>query len=313
MVLTGSRPMHDTRPGFTLLELLVVIAIIVVLLALLTPALDRAIYEAELVQCASRLRVWGGIAHAFGFDHRRDLPMAFGPQGAWTTMFDGPRGARVLDRISDNTAHEHNGQWKNYGTPWETWRSYGLTESAAVCPIWKGSGHAPSANYYYDDPNAPAPRRLADTGGETEAGPLFAGWGPQVWIGYQWIGGTDRTQPHTPGTDPQPQAQPNVFAWGNRPPASNFRNASAGSVLASDLLWMNNGWAPPPTNYRAIAHPSDHNPAQPQSMNIVFGDAHVELERETFFEQPQIFGDSGSPSQEQFSYQAGASYYWWGQ
>src|SRR5687768_11325683 len=43
-------PMHRVL-AFTLIELLVVVTIIVVLLALLTPALDQAIYQAELTVC----------------------------------------------------------------------------------------------------------------------------------------------------------------------------------------------------------------------------------------------------------------------
>ncbi len=49
------------RNGFTLVELMVVTAIIAVLLALLTPALDKAIYQAELAVCGANL---GGIAEA---------------------------------------------------------------------------------------------------------------------------------------------------------------------------------------------------------------------------------------------------------
>ncbi len=45
--------------GFTLIELLVVITIIAILLAMLTPALDKAVYQAELTVCATRLK---GIA-----------------------------------------------------------------------------------------------------------------------------------------------------------------------------------------------------------------------------------------------------------
>jgi prepilin-type N-terminal cleavage/methylation domain-containing protein len=53
----------NKRSGFTLVELLVVITIIVVLLALLTPALDSAITQAELAACGATI-VTGGITYA---------------------------------------------------------------------------------------------------------------------------------------------------------------------------------------------------------------------------------------------------------
>jgi prepilin-type N-terminal cleavage/methylation domain-containing protein len=66
-------PSHARR-GFTLVELLVVITIIVVLLAMLTPALDAAIYQAELASCGgSQKSIAGGIA-TYAFDHRRSYP-----------------------------------------------------------------------------------------------------------------------------------------------------------------------------------------------------------------------------------------------
>jgi prepilin-type N-terminal cleavage/methylation domain-containing protein len=45
--------------GFTLVELLVVISIIVVLLALLAPSLDQAVYQAELALCGSNQHAIG--------------------------------------------------------------------------------------------------------------------------------------------------------------------------------------------------------------------------------------------------------------
>ena len=62
------------RDGFTLVELLVVVAIIVVLLALLTPALDQAVYQAELAVCGARLKSLGTAATVYTVDHKRHYP-----------------------------------------------------------------------------------------------------------------------------------------------------------------------------------------------------------------------------------------------
>ena len=60
--------------AFTLVELLVVVAIIVVLLALLAPAMDRAIYQAEMAVCGANLH---GIATGvllYASENRRAYP-----------------------------------------------------------------------------------------------------------------------------------------------------------------------------------------------------------------------------------------------
>lgn len=60
--------------AFTLVELLVVITIIIVLLALLAPAMDRAIYQAELAVCGANE---GGMAKgiwAYAMQYKRTYP-----------------------------------------------------------------------------------------------------------------------------------------------------------------------------------------------------------------------------------------------
>jgi len=57
--------------AFTFVELLVVITIIVVLLALLVPALDEAVYQADLAVCATHQHGIGVGAVAYALNHAR--------------------------------------------------------------------------------------------------------------------------------------------------------------------------------------------------------------------------------------------------
>src|ERR1041385_2757440 len=62
------------RHAFTLIELLVVITIIILLLALLTPALDKAVYQAELVQCGGNLKLIGTAVIGYAFENKKWYP-----------------------------------------------------------------------------------------------------------------------------------------------------------------------------------------------------------------------------------------------
>ena len=67
--------MNSSSPnGFTLIELLVVVTIIVLLLAMLTPALDKAIYSAELAVCGSHLHGIGLGSQSYALNNKRYYP-----------------------------------------------------------------------------------------------------------------------------------------------------------------------------------------------------------------------------------------------
>jgi prepilin-type N-terminal cleavage/methylation domain-containing protein len=77
---TTHQPRARRGPAFTLVELLVVITIVVVLLALLTPALDRAIYQAELAVCAGQQKAAAAGVLQYAFESRRAYPYRRGPR-----------------------------------------------------------------------------------------------------------------------------------------------------------------------------------------------------------------------------------------
>jgi prepilin-type N-terminal cleavage/methylation domain-containing protein/prepilin-type processing-associated H-X9-DG protein len=66
--------MPKMQRGFTLVELLVVVTIIVLLIALLTPALDKAIYQAELAVCGTDQRAAANGATLYAASNGRRYP-----------------------------------------------------------------------------------------------------------------------------------------------------------------------------------------------------------------------------------------------
>ena len=68
---------HPQRRAFTLIELLVVISILVLLMALLLPALSRARKQGKAVVCQGNLRQWGVIYSMYLGDNEDCFPADF--------------------------------------------------------------------------------------------------------------------------------------------------------------------------------------------------------------------------------------------
>ena len=73
------------RCAFTLIELLVTLAVIVILAALLLPALAGAKSAAKAVSCGSHLKQWGQATHLYATDHGDFLPKNGSSGGNSTT------------------------------------------------------------------------------------------------------------------------------------------------------------------------------------------------------------------------------------
>jgi hypothetical protein len=66
--------MARSTHGLTIIELLVVVTVIVVLLALLAPALDQALYQAELAVCGATLKTISGGVLLYTQEYQRRYP-----------------------------------------------------------------------------------------------------------------------------------------------------------------------------------------------------------------------------------------------
>jgi type II secretory pathway pseudopilin PulG len=75
MSSTQEKPMR-CRSGFTLIEMLVLVAVLMVLMAIITPSVTRALGSSKNVQCANNLRQVGVAILSYAQDSQGRLPPA---------------------------------------------------------------------------------------------------------------------------------------------------------------------------------------------------------------------------------------------
>ncbi len=103
--------MRACKSAFTLIELLVVVAIIAVLLALLMPALDQAVYQAELAVCGTRLNGVASGALGYAVDYKRQYPYRKG-------VFNCAKGWWLAKELTDPDYYRGLNNGVGVGTAW---------------------------------------------------------------------------------------------------------------------------------------------------------------------------------------------------
>lgn len=215
-------------------------AIIAMLFALIVPSVGRAREMARRAQCAANLRAIGGAAHAFAVDHNHYLPGAY-------RMPDSKYPFRFPVVINRNPNMENNpAYWQNYGTPWQTWTKYLVTDRVFNCPSADGG-------VKYLDVSVGCPPE----------------WGSIVWTDYVYLGGLTSTN-----------CGKSIPKWGTAVPAVTERDPQLGErYLAADLVFFSGGpgfqWNEANKPYR-INHARAASGKMPDYQNILYGDGHVD-------------------------------------
>ena len=225
---------NEKRP-FTLIELLVVIGIIMILMAMLLPALSRVREKAKRVACANNLHQWGILASAFAGDHDARLPQTYG--------MDSDTGQRCFPiRINRDESDETNGKWKTYGTPLQTFQTYGLEEAVGICPSTDTTEW-----WYYDNWQ----------------------WGPFGQNDYMYMAGLTATN------HPQSPMNWDVAEVGAPIPSKLSKGVDvSSSIMVSDCVWA--GGADFASSTWGDSYRVNHsrNGKTMDYQGILFGDGH---------------------------------------
>lgn len=126
-----------TKRAFTLIELLVVISIIALLLSILMPGLSKAKRQAQVVVCSANEHNISVAANTFKASYGR-LAVAYRRSGSAY-----PNSRECLPwMIQEDENYMSNGQWKEFGTPFQTWMDMGADRNTWLCPSQRWLGYA---------------------------------------------------------------------------------------------------------------------------------------------------------------------------
>ena len=238
------------RAGFTLIELLVVIGIIALLIAILLPTMGKAREQANRTKCAANLRNLGQTAANFAAEHRGLYPMSY-------QMSDPAYPYRfpiVISQDDHRESGEHLNKWKTFGTSWQKFKKYGMSDKSWLCP----SAHLDL-------------RFLEAADG------VPSEWGEVVWTNYMYVAGL------TAGNIGK-----SVQRWGLVPPAVRQNDKGAAKkVIAADMVFFTGGasfnWDKVQPRYQ-INHRGKSN--KPAFQNILYGDGHVDGKGPEYYPVP---------------------------